>query len=111
MPPFRQRSAAAASTPSGAPPMPMTACTLVPRTAAEMPAERSPSLISLMRAPALRMSSMSFSWRGAIEDDDDEVARPTRPRRVAIAFRFVLDRRVECRSRPCAAGPTMIFSM
>ncbi len=64
MPPFRQRMAAAASTPSGAPPMPMTACTLVPRTAAEMPAERSPSEISRMRAPALRISSISFSWRG-----------------------------------------------
>src|SRR5205823_4630887 len=64
MPPFRQRSAAAASTPSGAPPIPITAWTLVRRTAAEMPAERSPSPISLMRAPALRMSAISFSWRG-----------------------------------------------
>ena len=43
--------AAAVSTPSGAPPMPITACTPVPATAAAMPADRSPSPISRMRAP------------------------------------------------------------
>jgi hypothetical protein len=36
--------------------VPMTAWTPVPMTAAAMPAERSPSVISLMRAPAARMS-------------------------------------------------------
>src|SRR5918992_1301235 len=41
--PPRQRSAAAVITPSGAPPMPMTACTPVPDTAALIAAERSPS--------------------------------------------------------------------
>ena len=59
--PFRQRIAAAVITPSGAPPDPMTTCTLVPITAAAIPAERSPSPISRIRAPAARMSAMSFS--------------------------------------------------
>ena len=49
----RQRIAAAVSTPSGAPPMPITACTPIPPTAAAMPADRSPSGISRMRAPAV----------------------------------------------------------
>ena len=44
--------AAAVRTPSGAPPVPMTACTPVPDTAAEMPAERSPSPMSRIRASA-----------------------------------------------------------
>ena len=43
--------AAAVRTPSGAPPMPITACTPDPTTAAAMPAERSPSPINRMRAP------------------------------------------------------------
>src|SRR5205807_1253325 len=46
MPPLRQRSAAAVSTPSGAPPIPMTTWTLVRRTAAVIPADRSPALIA-----------------------------------------------------------------
>ena len=54
--PFRQRSAAAVNTPSGAPPIPMTAWTPVPRRATLMPAERSPSVMSRIRAPADRMS-------------------------------------------------------
>src|SRR5713226_6328296 len=58
--PFKQRSAAAVSTPSGAPPVPITAWTPVPITAALMPAERSPSEIRRIRARA-------------VEDDDDEV--------------------------------------
>src|SRR5437867_2970731 len=63
MPPLRQRSAAAVSTPSGAPPIPMTTWTLVRRTAAVIPADRPPSRISLMRAPACRLSAISFSCR------------------------------------------------
>ena len=59
--PFRQRIAAAVNTPSGAPPVPITAWTPEPATAAVMPAERSPSPIRRMRAPVARMSSMSFS--------------------------------------------------
>src|SRR5438046_328640 len=60
----RHRSAAAASTPSGAPPVPMTACTSVPAMGTESDAMRSPSSMSLMRAPAARTSLISFSCRG-----------------------------------------------
>ena len=94
MPPFRQRIAAAASTPSGAPPMPMTAWTLVPRTAAEMPAERSPSEISRMRAPALRISSISSSWRGRSSTMTTR-SFTWRPSRLAMTWRFSLGVRVE----------------
>ena len=59
--PFRQRIAAAVSTPSGAPPIPITAWTPLPATAAAMPADRSPSPIRRMRAPVARMSAISFS--------------------------------------------------
>ena len=62
--PARQRIAAAVSTPSGAPPVPITACTPLPTTAAAIPAERSPSPIRRMRAPVVRISSTSFAWRG-----------------------------------------------
>ena len=54
-------SAAAARTPSGAPPMPRTAWTPVPWTAQAIAAERSPSVMSLMRAPVARTSSTSSS--------------------------------------------------
>ena len=53
--PLRQRMAAAVSTPSGAPPVPITACTPVPTTAAAMPADRSPSPMSWIRAPVARI--------------------------------------------------------
>ena len=62
--PPRQRSAAAVITPSGAPPMPITAWTPVPWTAHEIAAETSPSEISLIRAPVPRTSAISASWRG-----------------------------------------------
>ena len=39
---------------------PITACTPVPATAAAIPADRSPSPIRRMRAPASRMSAISF---------------------------------------------------
>src|SRR2546428_328648 len=98
MPPLRQRSAAAASTPSGAPPIPITAWTLVRRTAAEMPAERSPSPISLMRAPALRMSAISFSWRGRSR------TMTTVPRMAIASISLRIDSVAtwsECRRSPC----------
>ena len=44
--------------------MPITAWTPVPMTAADIPAERSPSPMSRMRAPLARISPISFSWRG-----------------------------------------------
>src|SRR5437870_170448 len=97
MPPFKQRSAAAASTPSGAPPIPITAWTLVRRTAAEMPADRSPSPISLMRAPALRMSAISFSWRSPSP-------MTTVPRIAIASISWRIDSVAtwsECRRSPC----------
>ena len=94
MPPFRQRSAAAASTPSGAPPMPITACTLVPRTAAEMPAERSPSPISLMRAPGGADVGDQLLVPLAIEHDDDEVV-DVAAEALGDRLQVRLDRRVE----------------
>ena len=51
-------------TPSGAPPMPITAWTPVPDTAQLIAADRSPSPMSLIRAPAARTSAMRSSWRG-----------------------------------------------
>ena len=101
--PFRQRMAAAVSTPSGAPPIPITAWTPVPSTAAEMPAERSPSPISRIRAPALRMSAISVSWRGRSSTIDHEV--------VDVAVERSRDAPSGCprpapRCRPCPArGP------
>ena len=53
--------------------MPITAWTPVPRTAAEMPALRSPSPIRRMRAPVARISSMSFLVAVAFENHDNEV--------------------------------------
>ena len=61
--PPRHLSAAAASTPSGAPPSPSRRGCRSPRRGA-MPAVRSPSLMSWMRAPAARTSSISSACRG-----------------------------------------------
>ena len=79
--------AAAVMTPSGAPPDPMTACTPVPITAAAMPAERSPSPISRMRAPAARISAISFSWRGRSSTITTRSSTPRSSRR-AMFFRL-----------------------
>src|SRR6187397_2706608 len=91
--PLRQRIAAAVSTPSGAPPMPMTAWTPLPRTAAAMPAERSPSEINRMRAPVTR----------PFEDGDHEVLdvaiQAARDRTQVLA-----DRRVQAH-RPFGVRP------
>ena len=98
--------AAAVITPSGAPPVPITACTPVPRTAAAMPAERSPSPIRRMRAPASRMSAMSCSWRGAVEDHDGEVARPRARRPWRVLRRFSATG-ASMWTLPRAVGPTI----
>src|SRR6266566_3406055 len=85
--PFKQRSAAAVSTPSGAPPVPITACTPAPTTAAEIPAERSPSPISRIRAPAARMSSINFSCRTRSSTTTTK-SSTSRSSRFAIDFRL-----------------------
>ena len=75
--PFRHRIAAAVNTPSGAPPVPMTACTPDPTTAAAMPADRSPSPISRMRAPVALISVNQLLVPRPIEHDDDQVLDTT----------------------------------
>src|SRR6266487_952749 len=62
--PPRQRSAAAAITAWRVPPIPIARWSLVPRIAAEIDAVTSPSWISLIRAPAARISSIRSWWRG-----------------------------------------------
>ena len=62
--PPRQRSAAAGSTAWRVPPMPIARWSFVPRIAAEIDAVTSPSWISLIRAPAARISSIRSWWRG-----------------------------------------------
>src|SRR3972149_3860242 len=62
--PPRHLRAAAVSTPSGAPPVPITACTPVPETATELPAVRAPSEVSLMRAPVGGTSSLRAAGGG-----------------------------------------------
>ena len=104
-----QRRAAAASTPSGAPPVPRTACTSVPAIGTDSEAMRSPSSMSLIRAPAARTSLMSFSCRGR--------SRMTMVRSLtsrfsdcAMAFRFSATGRSRS-TFPLAGGPTTSFSM
>ena len=67
-------SAAAAMTPSGVPPMPKSTSAPAPGHAVAMAPKMSPSLMSRMRAPVLRTSSMSSRVAGPVEDDDGEVA-------------------------------------
>jgi hypothetical protein len=89
--------------------MPITAWTPVPDTAHEMAAERSPSLMSLMRAPALRTSAIKDSCRGRsrITTVMSDTLRPS-----ASAMRPTFSVGVSRMSTlPAAGGPTQIFSM
>src|SRR4249919_480114 len=107
--PPRHRSAAAEMTPSMAPPIPMARWSLVPRIAAVIEAVMSPSSISLMRAPASRISATRSSWRG--RSSTIAVMSPTcRPNASAIAARFSPTGRRRS-IRPLATGPTAIFFM
>src|SRR6266436_4883158 len=107
--PFKQRSAAAVNTPSGAPPVPITACTPVPITAEEIPAERSPSPINRMRAPAARMSAMIFSCRGRSKTTTTRSS-------TSLSSRFAIDFKLSATgasrsTAPLHDGPTTSFSM
>src|SRR5690606_13875267 len=62
-PPMARR-AAAASTPSGAPPEPMYMSTPVVGSVVAITPATSPSPISMMRAPASRTALMGSAWRG-----------------------------------------------
>src|SRR5690242_3099521 len=107
--PPRQRRAAAAMMPSGAPPMPIARWSFVPRMAALIEAMMSPSAISLIRAPASRISATRSSWR--VRSSTIAVTSATRrPNASAIASRF--SRTGRRRSiRPFATGPTAILRM
>ena len=96
-------------TPSGAPPVPITAWTPVPETAHEIAADRSPSPISLIRAPAARTSAISASCRGRSRMTT-VMSEMRRPSALAIRPRFsVGDSRMS--TAPAATGPTHSFSM
>ena len=56
--------------------------------AAEIPADRSPSPISRMRAPASRTSAISWLVALAVENHDGEIARPRARRRRRCCRRF-----------------------
>ena len=89
--------------------MPTARWSLVPRMAASMVAVMSPSAITLMRAPASRISAIRSSWRG--RSSTTAVMSPTlRPNASAIPCRFsvTLFRRS---TWPLATGPTAIFFM
>ena len=65
----------------------MTAWTPVPETAHEIAADRSPSPMSLIRAPASRTSAMRSSWRGRSRMTT-VMSRTRRPSASAIRPRF-----------------------
>ena len=89
--------------------MPMTAWTPVPDTAQEIAADRSPSPMSLIRAPASRTSAISASWRGRSRITT-VMSLTLRPRADAIARRFSVGV-WRMSTRPAAIGPTHSFSM
>ena len=88
--------------------MPMTAWTPVPDTAHEIAAERSPSVMSLIRAPASRTSSISDSWRGRSRMTI-VMSLTRRPSASAIRpmFSVGLSR---MSTLPATTGPTQSFS-
>ena len=91
------------------PPIPIARWSFVPRIAAEIDAVTSPSWISLMRAPATRISSIRSWWRG--RSRTIVVTSPTlRPNAAAIASMFSATGRLRS-ILPRATGPTAIFRM
>ncbi len=88
--------------------MPITACTPVPLTAALIAPDRSPSLMSLMRAPAWRTCSIRSAWRGRSRMTT-VMSRDERPSASAMMAMFALGGRVMS-TLPAATGPTQSFS-
>ena len=87
----------------------MTACTPVPATAAAMPAERSPSEISRMRAPAAADVGDELLVARPVEHDHHEVVDAAlEPARDGL--QVVLHRGVQVHGA-LGGGPTTIFSM
>ena len=96
--------------PSGAPPVPITACTPLPTTAAAMPADRSPSEMSRMRAPVARISVDQPLVARPVEHDDDEVVDARARGTGRCAFRFSATGASRL-TASLALGPTTSFSM
>src|SRR5258705_8528617 len=88
--------------------MPITAWTPVPETAVEIAAERSPSLMSWIRAPAARTSAISASWRGRSRITT-VMSATFRPSAAAIRCRFSVGLS-RMSTLPAATGPTHSFS-
>jgi hypothetical protein len=101
--------AVAVMTPFRAPPVPVTACTPLPRTAALMPAERSPFEIIDPGAGRADIRDETV-LTGSVEDHDDQVLDPLRLRHFAMVFR--LSSTGASRSTfPFEEGPTTVLSM
>ena len=81
----------------------------MPRIAAEIDAVTSPSWISLIRAPAARISSIRSWWRGR-SSTSVVMSFALRPNASAIAAMFSATGRVRS-IRPFARGPTAIRRM
>ena len=95
-------------TPSGAPPIPITAWMPVPWTAQLIAADTSPSLISLIRAPVPRTSAIRSSWRGRSRMT---TVMSVTLRRSASAIRWQFSAAGFVMStQPAAIGPTASFS-
>ena len=107
--PPRHCSAAAEMTPWDEPPMPTARWSLVPRMATSTVAVMSPSAITLMRAPASRISAIRSSWRGR-SSTTAVMSATLRPNASATASRFSETLRLRSIT-PFATGPTTIFFM
>ena len=102
-------SAAAASTPSGVPPMPKRMSVPAPGHPVAMAPATSPSVMRRMRAPVARTSAMSPSWRGRSRMTAVR-SRTGRPTASESAARFSVGVR-RMSQAPLARGPTASFSM
>ena len=101
--PPRHCSAAAEMMPWNEPPMPTARWSLVPRMAASMVAVMSPSAITLMRAPASRISAIRSSCRG--RSSTIAVMSPTSPAEgVGDRLQVLGDRAAAGRSGPWQPG-------
>ena len=110
MSPPTQRSAAAAITPSGAPPMPISTSTPVSSKQVAMPPATSPSSMRRMRAPADAHLADQLLVARAVEDDHGQVVHLAAAAPAAMARRFSVGL-LRRSMAPRACGPTAIFSM
>jgi hypothetical protein len=95
-------------TPSGAPPIPITAWTPVPCTAQLIAADTSPSEMSLIRAPVPRTSAIRSAWRGRSRMIT-VMSETLRRSASAIRWQFSAGGFVMS-TQPAATGPTASLS-